>query len=220
MKGPAFTSLHPSSDGTEDNHSFYPWLKRAMDISVSCFLLIALSPLMLIVAVLVKLSSSGPTLYRRISLGRSKTIFAAYKFRTMEVNADSILRSRPALYREFLRTFKLEDDPRVTKLGRVLRKTSIDELPELINVLKGEMSLVGPRPIAPDERKRYGECYEKMLTVRPGLTGLWQANGRQSTSYEERVCLDMYYVEHCSLLLDLKILVRTVPAVLKMTGAV
>lgn len=195
-------------------------IKRFLDIIVALVVLLALSPFLLFIALLIKLDSPGPIFHRRLSLGKNQSRFTALKFRTMIENADEILKSDRELWSRFQVKQKLVADPRVTRLGRALRKTSIDEIPEFINVIRGEMSLVGPRPIAPDEAERYGPMYVKMLTVKPGITGLWQVNGRQSTTYEQRVKCDMEYIEQQSLLLDLRILFNTIPAVLKMDGAV
>jgi len=198
---------------------FYFVCKRAIDISVSAILIVVLFPLLLVVALLIKLDSRGPILIRIRSMGKGGTTFDSLKLRTMVENADDILNNNPNLKQEFGKNFKLRDDPRVTRLGKVLRRTSINELPQLLNVLKGDMSLVGPRTITPDEVDRYGPMHKKLLTVTPGMTGLWQVSGRHELSYEKRIELDMYYIDNRTLLLDLKILIRTIPAVVSMRGA-
>ncbi|HOG28048.1 MAG TPA: sugar transferase [Vicinamibacterales bacterium] len=177
------------------------------------------APLMLVVAALVKLTSEGPIIHRRRVVGRGGVEFDAFKFRTMVANADQILAADPALRREFLQKHKIEDDPRVTPVGRFLRKLSLDELPQFFNVLAGQMSVVGPRMLSPEEIDRYGAHVAALLSVKPGLTGLWQVSGRQRTTYERRIQLDMQYVRTWSLWLDLCILARTPIEVFRGTGA-
>ena len=188
--------------------------------------LLLLWPLLLLIALLVKCDSPGAVIYRRIVLARQNLFpgstlrtFAAYKFRTMVPNADAILTNDAELRREYEKQFKLPHDPRVTRLGAKLRSLSLDEFPQLFNVLRGEMSLVGPRMISPPELSRYGEHGATLLSVKPGLTGLWQISGRQCVSYEERVQLDVWYIEHRSFLMDLVILWRTIGCVFSRTGA-
>ena len=158
-------------------------------------------------------------IYRRRVLGLNGRQFDAFKFRTMVVNGDEVLDRHPALRAELARTHKLRNDPRVTPIGRLLRATSLDELPQLINVLRREMSLVGPRMIAPGELEMYGSWDLNLLTVRPGITGLWQVSGRSDVSYEERIRLDMSYIRNWTLWLDLQILLQTLPEVLRRRGA-
>ena len=177
------------------------------------------APLMLVAATLVKMTSQGPVLHRRLVLGRGGVPFHAFKFRTMVEDADHQLHQDEKLRQQFEVTFKLPSDPRVTRIGRLLRQSSLDELPQLFNVLRGEMSLVGPRMISPPELVRYGADAGRLLSVKPGITGLWQVSGRQMTSYDERVRLDMEYLGRRSLWLDLQILARTLPAVLRGRGA-
>jgi lipopolysaccharide/colanic/teichoic acid biosynthesis glycosyltransferase len=145
--------------------------------------------------------------------------FDALKFRTMHVNGDQILSAYPDLHQELSQNHKLKNDPRITRIGMVLRKTSLDELPQVINVLQGKMSLVGPRIITPEEVGKYTKWDINLLTIRPGITGLWQVSGRSDVSYEERVRLDMHYIRNWSIWLDLKILFQTIPAVIHMRGA-
>jgi lipopolysaccharide/colanic/teichoic acid biosynthesis glycosyltransferase len=193
-------------------------LKRAFDVLGSGVMILILSPLLIVLPVVIILRDGFPVIHRRRVIG-SKGDFDAYKFRTMHVNADAILAADPALQAAFARNFKLKDDPRVSRLGGKLRKYSLDELPQLFNVLKGEMSLVGPRMITASELEKYGPCQKLLLTVKPGLTGYWQVQGRQNLSYDERVRMDVYYVEHWSIGLDLMILLRTPLRVIRGDGA-
>lgn len=197
----------------------YAGLKRLLDYAVVIPALLVLWPLFLGLAIAVKLDSSGPIVYRRRVLGRDGRVFDAFKFRTMYVNGDDILAQHPALKAELDRNYKLKDDPRVTRVGNFLRKYSLDELPQLFNVLFQDMSLIGPRMIAPEEIEKYGAYGPDLLAVMPGITGLWQVSGRSNTTYDERVKLDMQYVHNWSVLLDIKILFRTFPAVAKGEGA-
>ncbi len=198
-------------------------VKRGIDLFFCFLILPLLLPLGLLIGLLIKLDSAGPVLYRQKRLGRHGREIRVYKFRTMKVNADALLKEylaqNPALRKEWLVDHKLRHDPRVTRMGRFLRKTSLDELPQILNVLKGEMSLVGPRPIVADEIFKYGEVYEEYSRVRPGLTGLWQISGRNDTSYAERVAYDHYYINNWSVWMDIWILCRTVPVVLTGYGA-
>jgi exopolysaccharide biosynthesis polyprenyl glycosylphosphotransferase len=194
-------------------------LKLGLDYAFTLPGLILISPVLLVVALLVKLDSPGPVIHRRRVMGVNGRQFDAYKFRTMYVNGDEILDSLPKLKSELARNFKLKNDPRVTRIGNFLRKTSIDELPQLFNVMKREMSLVGPRIITPAEVEKYNKWDINLLTVRPGITGLWQVSGRSDVSYEERVRLDMHYIRNWSIWFDLQILFQTIPAVIKRRGA-
>lgn len=193
--------------------------KRALDLLVASCALILLSPLMLLTAIAIKLQDAGPVLHRRRVVGAGGKEFDAFKFRTMIRNADEYLLSHPKLREEFERKFKLTSDPRLTALGRWMRLLSIDELPQLFNVLRGEMSTVGPRMITAKELVYYGDFAAKLLTVQPGMTGYWQVHGRQNTTYEARVQMDKYYVCNWSFCLDLKILLKTIPVVLLGHGA-
>jgi lipopolysaccharide/colanic/teichoic acid biosynthesis glycosyltransferase len=194
-------------------------LKGPIEWSAALVASVALAPIMVAIAVAVTLSGPGPVFYRRRVLGRGGVVFEAFKFRTMVADADAVLERDLALKERFTERFKLRDDPRVTRPGRFLRRYSLDELPQLINVLRGQMALIGPRMISPDEVVKYGRHGDSLLSVKPGLTGLWQTSGRQTTSYEERVALDMSYIADWSFWLDLKIAVRTVRVVLKADGA-
>jgi len=195
------------------------FLKRMLDLLVSGAVLLVSWPLMLAIAVVLKFDSPGPVLYRRRVVGVGGRLFDALKFRTMYLDADRRLAQDPELRRQFEKNYKLKDDPRVTRIGRFLRRTSLDELPQLFNVLLGQMSLVGPRMITTEERARYGKWRMNLTTVKPGITGLWQVSGRSDLSYEERVRLDMHYIRNYSLWFDLHLLYRTIPVVLHGHGA-
>ncbi|WP_398318888.1 sugar transferase [Vulcanococcus sp.] len=193
-------------------------IKRAGDIGFSLLVLALGAPLLLLLAVLVKLSSKGSVFYCQRRIGRGYRGFGCLKFRTMRKDADrvlaQVLASDPELRAEFERDFKLKNDPRITPIGKFLRRSSLDELPQFINVLKGEMSVVGPRPIVWDELERYGRNMDQVLSVRPGLTGLWQVSGRNNLPYETRVKLDLFYARNRSFWLDLGIILRTIGVVL------
>ncbi len=194
-------------------------IKRAVDVLFAGVGIVCLLPLFAVIAVAVKLSGPGPILHRRRVVGVNGRLFDAFKFRTMRPDADSSLELTPELKRQYTAKYKLIDDPRTTPLGRVLRKYSLDEFPQLFNVLRGEMSLVGPRIVTVPELEKYGSRADVLLSVRPALTGLWQVSGRQTVSYDKRVELDLYYIQNWSLWLDAQILARTPLAVLKSEGA-
>lgn len=181
--------------------------------------LVALSPVFLLIAVGVKLSSPGPVFHHRRVLGQHGRPFDALKFRTMVVDADDRLKRDAVLQQAFQVKQKLADDPRTTALGRILRRYSLDELPQLVNVARGQMWLIGPRMISPEELVRYGRHGSRLLSVKPGMTGLWQVSGRQTTTYERRIELDMQYLSEWTLWLDLKILFRTCSVVITGRGA-
>jgi Undecaprenyl-phosphate galactose phosphotransferase WbaP len=197
--------------------------KRAIDLILGFAATVALAPAALVVVALIKLESRGPALYRQSRIGLGKGQFFVWKFRSMVANADQVLEqhlaANPALRAEWDRDRKLRNDPRITRVGRFLRKTSLDELPQLINVLRGEMSLVGPRPIVHSEIGKYGASFDLYTQVIPGLTGLWQVSGRNLTTYSERVELDNYYVRNWSPWLDIYLLARTVKVVVTGYGA-
>ena len=204
-------------------------LKRALDLILAVVLLIALLPLMLLCALAVRLESPGPILFRQQRVGLAGRPFTLLKYRSMYADCD------PTLHREYATAFvrgtasrqvnghtmvyKLTDDPRVTRVGRWLRRTSLDELPQLLNVLQGSMSLVGPRPPIPYELEHYQPMHWQRLSVRPGLTGIWQVYGRSVSTFDEMVEMDLQYIREQSLLLDLKLLARTVPIVIEGRGA-
>jgi exopolysaccharide biosynthesis polyprenyl glycosylphosphotransferase len=194
-------------------------LKTALDYLAAGTALVLLSPVVFLIALLVRLDSGPPIIHRRRVLGVSGKPFDAFKFRTMIVNAERRHQSVPFEFADRRARLKTEQDPRITRIGRTLRRTSLDELPQLVNVLRGEMSLVGPRMIAPDERIRYGKWQHNLLTVKPGITGPWQVRGRGDIPYEERVHLSMHYIRNYTIWLDLEILLRTVAVVLQRKGA-
>jgi lipopolysaccharide/colanic/teichoic acid biosynthesis glycosyltransferase len=199
--------------------SLYHVGKRGLDISVSLALLLLGSPLLLLVALMVKATSSGPVFFAHRRLGHNGKEFDCLKFRTMSADAEERLKQDPQLRRRFEEKFKLEDDPRITAVGAFLRRTSLDELPQFFHVLRGEMSLVGPRPIVEDELVKYSIYGNKLLSVKPGLSGLWQVCGRSHTTYPQRVMMDMHYIDHRCLTLDLQLLLMTASAVLRKSGA-
>lgn len=194
-------------------------LKFVLDYMLAVASLVILSPFLLLIGFCIKISSPGPVLHRRLVMGLNGKQFHALKFRTMVINGDEVLDQHPELKRELSINHKLKHDPRVTRIGAFLRRYSLDELPQLFNVLKREMSLVGPRMISPEEAAMYKQFVMNLLTVLPGITGLWQVSGRSDISYEERVRLDMIYVRNWSLWLDLQLLFQTIPVVLRAKGA-
>jgi lipopolysaccharide/colanic/teichoic acid biosynthesis glycosyltransferase len=200
-------------------HAGYEIAKRLLDIGGALVGLLVGSPVLALCAVLIRLDSPGPIIHKRMVLGRGGRDFPAYKLRTMIVDADRYLKDHQHLLAAFEEAYKLKSDPRVTRVGKWLRKLSLDELPQLVNVLRGEMSLVGPRMIVAAELGKYGAHGQKLLTVKPGLTGLWQVAGRQQVGYVERVRLDMDYIDRRSLWLDLRIMVQTIPGLLSGRGA-
>jgi exopolysaccharide production protein ExoY len=199
------------------------WLKRAVDISIASVVVVLLLPLIVLIGLTIKLSMGGPVIYAHRRVGHNGAPFNCYKFRTMAVNSDELLRkylaSDPDAAQEWLSTRKLRNDPRVTALGNALRRSSLDELPQLLNVLRGEMSCVGPRPIVAEELEIYGRHAKEYLRARPGMTGAWQVSGRSDTTYQERVALDCAYVSNWSVWLDLLILLKTIPAAIGSRGS-
>ena len=204
-------------------NSVFGTLKRATDFLIAGIALIFLLPVLVPIGIAIRLSDGGPALFKQRRIGRDGREFLCYKFRSMVVDADvrlkRLLETDLRARAEWQATQKLDSDPRITKFGQFLRKSSLDELPQLINILKGEMSLVGPRPIVRNEIEKYGEYFSHYSHVRPGLTGLWQVSGRSETTYGERVALDVKYVSEWSYSGDLVIMVKTVPAVLLSDGA-
>ena len=194
-------------------------IKLGLDYGLTILALFFLWPLFLLIAVIVKLDSPGPAFHKREVMGVNGKKFFALKFRTMYTNGDELLEAHPELKTQLEQNRKLKDDPRVTKVGRFLRKFSLDELPQLFNVLLNEMSWIGPRMISPEEMKNYDRWGLNLLTIKPGITGLWQVSGRSDISYEERVRLDMHYIRNWSIWLDIQLLMRTIPVVLKGRGA-
>lgn len=193
-------------------------VKDVLDFVGALTGLVVLSPVLLLIALGVKLDDGGPVFYRRRVVGR-KGEFGAFKFRTMRPDADAILAADPELKKQFETDYKLKNDPRITRVGVFLRKYSLDELPQLLNVLAGQMSLVGPRMITAAELEKYGEFRDLLLQAKPGLTGYWQVNGRQRVSYGERVKMDVYYLQHWNLAMDFAILLKTPAKVVRAEGA-
>ena len=199
----------------------YIIVKRIFDLVISTIGLIVLSPIFLILAIIVKLDSKGPVFFAHTRYGKNGKKFKMYKFRTMYENAQDMINDfTPEQMKEWKENFKLQDDPRITKVGKFLRKTSLDELPQIVNIMKGDLSIIGPRPVIEEELKKYGENKEKFLSVTPGLTGYWQANGRSSTTYEQRMEMELYYIDHISPKLDFKIFFKTIESVIKKEGAI
>ena len=205
----------------------YPALKRLFDVVLALGLLVVLAPVMAVIAIAIKRDSTGPVVFRQTRVGKNRRHFTFYKFRSMYTNADH------TIHQKFVKdlidgklpnqngkaVYKMMGDRRITRVGAFIRKTSLDELPQLFNVLKGDMSLVGPRPAIPYEVAEYREWHKRRLDVLPGLTGLWQVRGRSAVSFDDMVAMDIEYVEKSSILLDASILVQTVPAVLSGRGA-
>ena len=196
----------------------YEISKRYFEIIFSIFIILLSIPFTLVISLLIKLSSRGPIFFKQIRIGKDKKLFKCIKFRTMSKEADDILNNLlledQTLRKEFKKTQKLKNDPRVTPIGKFLRKTSLDELPQFLNVLKGEMSLICPRPIVEEEEIRYGKNLNKVFSIRPGITGLWQVSGRNKLSYKRRIKLDLIYVNERNLYMDFNILIRTIGVIL------
>lgn len=197
----------------------YRFCKRLIDLTASSLILLAGLPLFVVIAAMIKLTSRGPIFFVQPRLARNGGTFPCFKFRTMVVNAEEILRREASLRAQFADGYKLKNDPRITRIGAILRKTSLDETPQFLNVFLGQMSLIGPRPIVPPEISMYGEHGARLLMVKPGLGGLWQVSGRSDTTYEERIALDMEYVTRRSLALDIWLLWKTAVMVLMRKGA-
>ena len=196
----------------------YKFIKYLFDILFSFLILVAFIPLFVIIASLIKLSSRGPIFFLQERIGKNNVPFQCIKFRTMYPEAKDILKNLlnkdEKIKKEFEETHKIKNDPRITTIGKLLRKTSLDELPQFINVLRNEMSIVGPRPIVKAEKKKYGKNLIKLLSIKPGITGLWQVSGRNNLTYKKRIMLDINYVKNYNLLMDIRILIRTFGVVL------
>ncbi len=219
MEDSQFTQVYTVSY----NKKLYFLLKRITDFILSLLGIIILSPVFLIIMIAIKIDSKGPIFYKHMRIGRYGRPLGVYKFRSMTTQYKSFDEFYQTLSEkqkeEWDENFKLENDPRITRVGKVLRKASLDELPQILNILKGEMSIIGPRPVVEDELEKYKNDKDKFLSVLPGLTGYWAANGRSCTTYEERMKMELYYVDHCSILLDIKIFFKTIITVLKKEGA-
>lgn len=203
------------------NNIIYIVFKRLFDIISSLIALILTSPILICVAIAIKLESKGNIIFGHTRIGKDGVPFKVYKFRSMYENAEKIFEGfTEEQKKEYYKNFKLDNDPRITKVGNFIRRTSLDELPQLINIIKGDMSVVGPRPIVEKEVEKYGKYFKKVFSVNVGLTGYWQANGRSNTTYDERVEMDVYYVDNRSFWLDMKIIFKTVFSVIKKKGAI
>lgn len=205
------------------NEVTYSFLKRALDITASATALLLLSPVFLVTSIAIRKDSDGPAMFTQKRIGKDGKLFEIYKFRTMVPDADKklfeLLENDEEAAKEYKLNKKLKNDPRITKVGNFLRKTSIDELPQLINVLKGDMSLVGPRPYLPREIDDMGNYYDTIIESKPGITGLWQVSGRSNTTFEDRLEFDMEYNENKSFMYDMGLLFKTVGSVVKGEGA-
>lgn len=199
----------------------YLMFKRIFDLFLALIAFICLLPIMLIISIIIKIDSKGPVIYKHYRLGKNGKKFGMYKFRTMVVNAqevfDNFTKEQKEEYEKF---FKLENDPRITRVGDFLRKTSLDELPQIINIIKGDMSIIGPRPVVEKEIEKFGLMKNRYLSVLPGLTGWWACNGRSDTTYDERIELEMYYINNLSFKIDIECFFKTIIAVVKRKGAV
>jgi exopolysaccharide biosynthesis polyprenyl glycosylphosphotransferase len=196
------------------------FVKRGLDVTLSLAILLAIAPILVVIALMIKLTSKGPVLFRQERIGRNKRRFLIYKFRTMVPNAEKLQPALERLNEAAGPVFKIKNDPRITPIGRLLRRTSLDELPQLFNVLRGEMSLVGPRPLPVRDYEGFGQDWQRRrFSVRPGITCLWQVSGRSNIGFDRWMELDLRYLDEWSIWLDMKILARTIPAVLKGSGA-
>ena len=215
-------------DKNEINKKTYRTIKRILDIIgafAGCLVLLPLSLCVWIANLIAK--DNGPVFYTHKRIGKNGKEFKMYKFRTMCMNAHDMVKDEESMKRyftveqieEWKENYKIEDDPRITKVGKFLRKTSLDEVPQVFNILKGELSIIGPRPVTEEELEKYESNRKKFLSVTPGLTGYWAANGRSDTSYDERIEMELYYVDNMSLKLDMKIFLKTIISVLKREGA-
>tara|TARA_B100000212_G_scaffold338667_1_gene315625 strand:+ start:598 stop:1251 length:654 start_codon:yes stop_codon:yes gene_type:complete len=200
------------------NKKFYKKIKTILDVIFASLILISVLPLFFIISLLIKLSSRGPIFFLQERIGQNNKIFKCIKFRTMHPEAndllENILTKDDYLRKEFEKNHKLKNDPRITVIGKFLRKTSLDELPQFLNVIRMEMSIVGPRPIVSEEKIKYGENFSKVISVKPGITGLWQVSGRNNLTYKKRVNLDLNYIDHFNFVMDIRIIIRTFGVIL------
>lgn len=200
----------------------YSFIKRIFDLICSCIALILLSPFFIAISISIKINDNGPVFFGHKRIGKNGKEFKLYKFRSMVTNAEELIDTfTPEQLEEFKQNFKLENDPRITPIGKFLRKTSLDEIPQLINIIKGEMSIVGPRPVTEEETMIFGSYRDLMLSVPPGLTGYWAAYGRgDTTGYRRRRAMEVYYVMHRSVWLDIKIIFKTFVTVFTGKGSI
>lgn len=215
------TSLRTQSNvKTKISKKVYIKIKRVIDVILASIALILLSPVFAIIAIAIKIDSKGPVFFAHKRIGKNGKIIKLYKFRSMVINAEELIKSfTPEQMREYKENYKLTNDPRITKVGKFLRKTSLDELPQLINIINGDLSIIGPRPVVADELEKYGVNKDKFLSVTPGLTGYWAANGRSNTTYEQRKEMELYYIDNLSLKMDIKVFFKTILSVVKKEGA-
>ncbi len=198
----------------------YRLIKRIFDFILSLIGIAIMSPLFLIISIMIKCDTKGPVFFKQRRIGLNGKPLYIYKFRTMVTNAEELIASfTPEQKKEWEESYKLKDDPRITRVGKILRKTSLDELPQLINIIKGEMSIIGPRPVVEEELSWYGNDVDLVLSVKPGLTGWWAVNGRSEVPYPKRCDLELYYVKNASLALDVRILLGTLKVVFSQRGA-
>ena len=217
----ALENTEVSNENILKRQSPYRYIKRFMDVILATIALVVLSPIFLIIAIAIKIESKGPVFFKHARIGKNGKIIKLYKFRSMVINAEELIKSfTPEQMKEYKENYKLTNDPRITKIGKFLRKTSLDELPQLLNIIKGDLSIIGPRPVVTDELKKYGANTEKFLSVTPGLTGYWAANGRSCTTYEQRMQMELYYIDNLSLKMDVKVFFKTIEAVIKREGAI
>ena len=199
----------------------YKIVKRTSDVALSSIALVGLLPIFAVIALAIKLESRGPVFFKHTRIGKDGKIIKIYKFRSMVENAEDLIKKfTPEQMKEYQENYKLSNDPRATKVGKFLRRTSLDELPQLINIVKGDLSIIGPRPVVAEELKKYGTNIKKFLSVTPGLTGYWAANGRSCTSYEQRMQMELFYIDNLSFKLDVKVFFKTIGAVVNRRGAV
>lgn len=217
----ALENTEVSNENILKRQSPYRYIKRFMDVILATIALVVLSPIFLIIAIAIKIESKGPVFFKHTRIGKNGKIIKLYKFRSMVINAEELIKSfTPEQMQEYKENYKLTNDPRITKIGKFLRKTSLDELPQLLNIIKGELSIIGPRPVVTDELEKYGANTKKFLSVTPGLTGYWAANGRSCTTYEQRMQMELYYIDNLSLKMDIKVFFKTIEAVIKREGAI
>ena len=204
-----------------DKRKIFLTVKRTSDVVISSVTIIILMPLLLLIGILIKIDSKGPAMYKQKRIGKNGKYFMIYKFRTMVTDSQNFKKYFSSeQMKEYKENYKVKDDPRITKIGKILRKTSLDELPQLINILKGDLSIIGPRPVVDSEIEKYGIHKDKFLSVTPGLTGNWAANGRSCTTYDESMKLELDYVDNMSFKMDMQVFVKTIITVLNRKGAV
>ncbi len=216
------TTFATDNENIETNKKkLYGVTKRILDIILSIIGLIVLFPVLLIIAIAIKVDSKGSVLFKHKRIGKNGKEIYIYKFRTMIPNAEEMINEfNEEQMKEFKENYKLKQDPRITRVGKFLRQTSLDEIPQILNIIKGELSIVGPRPVIMEEVEKYGANKDKFLSIKPGLTGYWQVNGRSSTSYEERMKMELYYIDNRNLWLDVKLFFKTIISVIKKEGAI